>query len=112
DYAGWRAAARGISSWLVRNGVPPGARVAIVQRDGPWAAAMLLGVCRAHAAVPLNPSLFAEDYSFAIADFGVAAVAVEQGVLEGSRLAAITTPVLSFIPWTTDPAGAEAPAPA
>jgi two-component system chemotaxis response regulator CheV len=58
--------AMGISAWLVRNAVPPGARVAIVQRDGPWAAAMLLGVSHAHAAVPLNPTLSAADYAFAV----------------------------------------------
>jgi acyl-CoA synthetase (AMP-forming)/AMP-acid ligase II/acyl carrier protein len=111
DYAGLLATARGISAWLVRNAVPPGARVAIVQRDGPWAAAMLLGVSHAHAAVPLNPTLSAADYAFATADFGVAVVLVEKGVLNQAHLADVTAPVLPFVPWTTHPVGSDTPPP-
>lgn len=112
DYAALRAAARGVATWLVQNGVPPGARVAIVQRDGPWAAVMLLGVSYAHAALPLNPNLSAEDYAFAITDFGVAAVLVEQGALDTARLDAITVPILSFTPWSIHPIGPATPVPA
>lgn len=111
DYPGLLATARGISAWLVRNAVPPGARVAIVQRDGPWAAAMLLGVSHAHAAVPLNPTLSAADYAFATADFGVALVLVEEGVLDQAHLADVTAPVLPFVPWTAHPVGSDTPPP-
>lgn len=111
DYSGLLVAARGISTWLVRNGVVPGARVAIVQRDGPWAAAMLLGVSHAHAAVPLNPALSAADYAFATNDFGVAVVLVEEGVLDEGRLGDVSVPVLSFVPWTIHPAGGDTPPP-
>lgn len=117
DYAALRAAARGVATWLVQNGVSPGARVAIVQRDGPWAAVMLLGVSYAHAVLPLNPNLSAEDYAFAITDFGVAAVLVEQGALDRTRLDAVTVPILSFAPWSIHPTsihptGTDTPAPA
>ena len=112
DYAALRAAARGVATWLVQNGVSPGARVAIVQRDGPWAAVMLLGVSYAHAAVPLNPNLSAEDYAFAITDFDVAAVLVEQGALDRTRLDAVTAPVLSFAPWSIHATGTDTPVPA
>lgn len=111
DYAGLLSAARGISTWLVRNGVLPGTRVAIIQRDGPWAAAMLLGVSHAHAAVPLNPALSAADYAFAIEDFGVAVVLVEEGVLDDARLGDVSAPVLSFVPWTTNQVGDDTPPP-
>lgn len=112
DYAALRAAARGVATWLVQNGVAPGARVAIVQRDGPWAAVMLLGVSHAHAALPLNPNLSAEDYAFAITDFGVAAVLVEQDAVDMARLDAVTVPVLSFTSWSIHPTGTDTPAPA
>jgi acyl-CoA synthetase (AMP-forming)/AMP-acid ligase II/acyl carrier protein len=111
DSAGLLAAARGISTWLVRNGVLPGTRVAIIQRDGPWAAAMLLGVSHAHAAVPLNPTLSAADYAFATRDFGVAVVLVEEGVLDEARLGGVSAPLLSFIPWTIHPVGVDTPPP-
>jgi acyl-CoA synthetase (AMP-forming)/AMP-acid ligase II len=105
------ATARGVSSWLVHRGVPPGARVAIVQHDGPWAAVMLLGVSYAHAAVPLNPNLSAEDYAFITADFGVAVVVVQAGVLDEARLAGLTAPVLPFTAWSIRPsAGHDVPA--
>jgi acyl-CoA synthetase (AMP-forming)/AMP-acid ligase II len=110
DYAALRQAVLGVSAWLVRQGVPPGSRVAILQRDGPWAAVMLLGICHAHAAVPLNPNLSAEEYGFATADFGVAAVAAEQDLPAAARLHNVTAPVLSFAPWIVAPAGEEAPA--
>lgn len=112
DYTALGGAARGVATWLVQNGVPPGARVAIVQRDGPWAAVMLLGVSHAHAALPLNPNLSAEDYAFAISDFGVTAVLVEEGALDLVRLAAVTVPILSFTPWSVHPTGTDTPAPA
>jgi acyl-CoA synthetase (AMP-forming)/AMP-acid ligase II/acyl carrier protein len=111
DYPGLLTAVRGISTWLVRNGVLPGARVAIVQRDGPWAAAMLLGVAHAHAAVPLNPALSAADYAFAIEDFGVTVVLVQEGVLDEGRLGDVSAPILSFAPWTTHPVGDDTPPP-
>lgn len=111
DYAGLLAAARGISTWLVRNGVAPGTRVAIIQRDGAWATAMLLGVSHAHAAVPLNPALSAADYAFATSDFGVAVVLVEEGVLDEARLGDVSVPVLSFVPWTMHPVGDDTPPP-
>jgi acyl-CoA synthetase (AMP-forming)/AMP-acid ligase II len=112
DYAELLAAARGISTWLVRSGLPAGARVAIVQRDGPWAAVMLLGVSYAHAAAPLNPNLSPEDYAFTTADFGVAAVVTEEGVLDEACRAAIAVPILPFTPWRMGPADGAAPAPA
>ncbi|MDP1748390.1 MAG: non-ribosomal peptide synthetase [Reyranella sp.] len=112
DYAALRAAARGVATWLVQNGVSPGARVAIVQRDGPWAAVMLLGASYAHAALPLNPNLSAEDYAFAITDFDVAAVLVEQGALDRTRLDAVTAPILSFTPWSIHATGTDTPVPA
>lgn len=105
SYAAVLATARSVSAWLVDNGVAPGARVAIVQRDGPWAAVMLLGVSYAHAAVPLNPNLSADDYAFATADFGVAVVVAETGVLNELRLARITAPVLAFTAWSFGAAG-------
>jgi len=110
DYTALRQAVLGVSTWLVQQGVPPGSRVAILQKDGPWAAAMLLGVCHAHAAVPLNPNLSAQEYGFATADFGVAAVAAEQDLPAAARLHDVTAPVLSFAPWIVPPAGEEAPA--
>ncbi len=112
DYAGLRAAVRGVATWLAQNGMPRGARVAIVQRDGPWSAVMLLGVSYAHAALPLNPNLSAEDYAFAITDFGVAAVLVEQGALDMARLDAIAAPILPFTPWSIHPTGPATPVPA
>jgi acyl-CoA synthetase (AMP-forming)/AMP-acid ligase II len=112
DYGELLATARAISGWLVRHGVEAGARVAIVQRDGPWAAAMLLGVSWAHAAAPLNPNLSAEEYAFVAADFGVAAVVVEQGVLDDAHRAAFPAPVLHFEPWAMKPVGEDAPRPA
>ena len=110
DYAALRRAVLGVSTWLVQQGVPPGSRVAILQKDGPWAAVMLLGVCHAHAAVPLNPGLSAQEYGFATADFGVAAVAAEQDLPAAARLHDAGVPVLSFTPWTVPPADDEAPA--
>lgn len=112
DYAALHATTRGIAAWLVRNGIPPGARVAIVQRDGPWAAAMLLGVSHAHAALPLNPNLSAEDYAFSIADFGVVAVLVEEGALDMARLASVAVPILPYAPWSIHPSVPDAPKPA
>ena len=109
DYAELGSAMRRLSTWLVSNDVPPGARVAVVQRDGAWAAAMLLGISYAHAAVPLNPNLSAEDLAFAVRDFGAAAVLVEQGTLDAARLAAFAAPVLSFTPWSIPSAGAATP---
>lgn len=107
DFQTLRAAASRISAWLAASGVPPGARVAIVQRDGPWAAVMLVGLCHAHAAVPLNPNLTTDDYAFAIADFAVSAVVIEEGVLDDNRRAAIGVRQLTFTPWSV-PAGEEA----
>lgn len=112
DYAGLLAAARGVSRWLADSGIAAGARVALVQRDGPWAAVMLLGVSHAHAVLPLNASLSAEDYAFTTSDFGVVAVVAEEGVLDAARLAAFTVPVLSFRPWSVVAAGGEPPSPA
>lgn len=111
DYAELLSTVRGISTWLARNDVTPGARVAIVQRDGPWAAAMLLGISRAHAAVPLNPGLSAADYGFATDDFGVAVMLVEQGVVDEARLAEVSVPILTFVPWTIHPVGNDTLAP-
>jgi acyl-CoA synthetase (AMP-forming)/AMP-acid ligase II len=104
------ASARGVSTWLASKGLAPGARVAIVQRDGPWAAVMLLGVSYAHAAAPLNPNLSAEDYAFVTSDFGVAAVVAQEGVFDEARLAAFAVPVLSFLPWSIPPTGEGVPA--
>lgn len=109
DYAALQGAARGVATWLVQNGIPASARVAIVQRDGPWAAVMLLGTSFAHAVLPLNPGLSAEDYAFAIADFGVTAVLVEQSVLDTARLDAVAVPILPFAPWSTHPVGSATP---
>lgn len=110
DYTALRQAVLGVSAWLVRRGVPPGSRVAILQKDGPWAAVMLLGVCHAHAAVPLNPNLSTQEYGFATADFGVAAVVAEQDLPAAARLHDVTGPVLSFAPWIVLPSADEAPA--
>ncbi len=110
DYRDLRRATLGISTWLVRQGVPPGARVAIVQRDGPWAAVMLLGLSHAHATVPLNPNLTEEEYAFATTDFGVTAVVVEEGALDATRLASVTAPLLLFTPWSTHSTGDDTPA--
>jgi acyl-CoA synthetase (AMP-forming)/AMP-acid ligase II len=111
NHAELLAAARGVSASLVRNGVPPGARVGIVQRDGPWAAVMLLGVSYAHAAAPLNPNLSADDYGFATRDFGVAAVVAQEDMADDKRLTSIAAPVLPFTPWSVLPGGSDTPSP-
>jgi acyl-CoA synthetase (AMP-forming)/AMP-acid ligase II len=112
DYEELREAVLGVSTWLVRQGMLPGARVAIVQKDGPWSAVMLLGICHAHAAVPLNPNLAAEEYVFATSDFGVGAVLAERGLPAATRLHDVAAPVLFFSPWSFHPTGEETPEPA
>jgi acyl-CoA synthetase (AMP-forming)/AMP-acid ligase II/acyl carrier protein len=112
DYSALRSATMAVSAWLVDNGIPPGARVAVMQRDGPWAAVMLLGISRAHAAVPLNPNLAAEDYAFATGDFGVVAIVAEQDLPEVARLSTCTAPQLLFRPWSIPESDAPAPPPA
>jgi acyl-CoA synthetase (AMP-forming)/AMP-acid ligase II/acyl carrier protein len=109
DYEALRVTVLGVSTWLVRQGMLPGSRVAIVQNDGPWSAVMLLGVCHAHAAVPLNPNLSAEEYAFATTDFEVAAVVAEHGVMAATRLHDVAAPVLFFSPWAIYPTGEETP---
>ena len=110
SYAELLATIRRVSTWLVDSGVAPGSRVAIVQRDGPWAALMLLGVSYAHAAAPLNPNLSSEDYTFITSDFGVAVVVAETGAVDEARLAGIAAPVLPFTAWSFRPTAEDAPA--
>ena len=70
----------------------------------------MLGVSHAHAAVPLNPNLSAEDYAFATTDLGVAAIAAEQGLAAAEPLTGVTAPVLPFTPRAMPPAGPALPA--
>src|SRR5450432_4849223 len=74
-YAELHRMAESIAAWLVRRGVQPGARVAILADNHPrWVAAYLGIIASGGAAVPLDTALHADQVTKLLKDSGASAV--------------------------------------
>jgi long-chain acyl-CoA synthetase len=71
SYAELRHMAESIAAWLIRNGIQPGARVAILAENHPrWVAAYLGIIAAGGAAVPLDTAYHADQVAKLLRDSG------------------------------------------
>src|SRR5439155_7580970 len=100
-YAELRGLAESIGSWLVRNAMPPGERIAILADNHPrWVAAYLGIIAAGGAAVPLDTAYHADQIAKLLRDSGSSLIVcdpkhldVAREAVAGSEIAVVLTDV-------------------
>ena len=93
-YAELRGLAESIGSWLVRNAMPPGERIAILADNHPrWVAAYLGIIAAGGAAVPLDTAYHADQVAKLLKDSGASLLVCDAKHLEIAQEAVSGTAV-------------------